>query len=85
MDAKTSSIVRIRFLVDSHIGIPFLHTDSDVLEFKKIVDNLIEKTEQYSKQVEAVRLKVKSNDYCSHAIFVAILGHRCEEYVEIRC
>lgn len=31
---------------------------SDVLEFKKIVDALIEKTEQYSKQVEVARLKV---------------------------
>jgi hypothetical protein len=30
------------------------------LEFKKIVDTLIEKTEQYSKQVEAARLKVKN-------------------------
>ncbi|CAF2107508.1 unnamed protein product [Rotaria magnacalcarata] len=29
----------------------------NVLEFKKIVDTLIEKTEQYSKQVEAARLK----------------------------
>ena len=30
----------------------------DVLEFKKIVDTLIEKTEEYSKQVEVARLKV---------------------------
>jgi len=29
----------------------------DVLEFKKLVDTLIEKTENYSKQVEATRLK----------------------------
>lgn len=36
-------------------------TYSDVLEFKKIVDNLIEKTEEYSKQVEAARLKVSAN------------------------
>ena len=32
----------------------------DVLEFKTIVDTLIEKTEQYSKQVEAERLKVRA-------------------------
>jgi hypothetical protein len=31
-----------------------------VLEFKKIVDTLIEKTEVYSKQVEAARLKVRN-------------------------
>ncbi|CAF1285861.1 unnamed protein product [Adineta steineri] len=30
----------------------------NVLEFKKIVDTLIEKTEDYSKQVEAARLRV---------------------------
>ncbi|CAF2993925.1 unnamed protein product [Rotaria sp. Silwood2] len=29
----------------------------NVLEFKKIVDTLIEKTEEYSKQVEVARLK----------------------------
>ncbi|CAF0737801.1 unnamed protein product [Adineta ricciae] len=29
----------------------------NVLEFKKIVDTLIEKTEQYSKQVESARLR----------------------------
>ncbi|CAF4854858.1 unnamed protein product [Rotaria sp. Silwood1] len=29
----------------------------NVLEFKKIVDTLIEKTEEYAKQVEAARLK----------------------------
>ena len=43
------------------ISLQFQIFHLDVLEFKKIVDTLIEKTEQYSKQVEAARLKV-----CTH-------------------
>lgn len=58
MNAKILSNVRLGTSLDNRI--PFLH--SDVLEFKKIVDDLIEKTEQYSKQVEAIRLKVRSID-----------------------
>ncbi|CAF4200274.1 unnamed protein product [Rotaria sp. Silwood2] len=40
----------------------------NVLEFKKIVDTLIEKTEEYSKQVEAARLKM-----CTLISFIFVL------------
>lgn len=54
----------------------------DVLEFKKIVDTLIEKTEEYSKQVEIARLKV-SDSRPTMSSNRSVLGHRREEYVEI--
>lgn len=59
----------------------------DVVEFKKIVDTLIERTEQYAKQVESARLKVAIpiQPFVSTTIRPAFLVSvdRSEEHVEI--
>ena len=80
MNVKTSSIV------SGDNARPFARQKQwlalDVLEFKKIVDTLIEKTEEYSKQVEIARLKVSDSrpTICAKQF---VLGHRREEYAEI--
>ena len=57
---------------------------SDVLEFKKLVDNLIEKTEEYSKQVEASRLKVSVIGSMAREWTIdPVAVHRSKEHVEI--
>ena len=79
MNARISSTVS---LATSLIGAICPLFDVDVLEFKKIVDTLIEKTEQYAKQVEAERLKVRGLTSAKYRPS-DVSGDRSEEHVEV--